>query len=410
MAVLLLTLGLSAQRPCSSTPYHEALKASDPRIAQGLLEAESFQTRIAALRTRNTAREQDAVIRIPVVVHIVYNTPDQNIPDAQVQSQLDVLNRDFRRRNADSANTPERFRGLAADVGLEFVLATADPNGYATTGIVRKHSSVSNWTNDDKIKFAASGGSAAWDSRSYLNIWVGPMRTLLGYASAPGGVADRDGVVIATKAMGTINVSAPYHLGRTGTHEVGHWLGLRHIWGDTYCGDDGIADTPKQGNFTAGCPTSVRSSCGNTATGDMFMNYMDFTNDACTNLFTEGQKDRMRSAFATGGPRAALQQSRGLDKPWNKTPAAPQEVPATTAAPTAKLYPNPAASVVNIDLGCTTYAGCVLTVHSANGALVLRNTISGRQHKLTVSSLAPGMYWLSTQKDGQTVRLSFVKQ
>ncbi|RYY95526.1 MAG: T9SS type A sorting domain-containing protein [Chitinophagaceae bacterium] len=412
LTALLLCVGLSAQRPCSSTPYSEAQKASDPRIARGLAEAEAFQSRVAALRARArvTGREQDATIRIPVVVHILYNTDDQNISDAQVQSQLDVLNRDFRRLNADTANTPDRFRGLAADVGLEFVLATVDPQGYETTGIVRRHSSVSNWSNDDKIKFASTGGDAAWDSRSYLNIWVGPMRTLLGYASAPGAASDRDGVVIATRAMGTINVSAPYHLGRTATHEVGHWLGLRHIWGDTYCGDDGIDDTPKQSNFTSGCPTGPRASCGNNATGDMFMNYMDFTNDACINLFTEGQKDHMRSAFAAGGPRAAIAESRGLGKPWNKTPAAPESSPVPAVSPVAKLYPNPAASVVNIDFGCSTYAGCTVILHAANGALVQRSTVGGKQHRVNVGNLAPGMYWISTEKNGQVLRMSFVKQ
>src|SRR5207245_2531623 len=131
---------------------------------------------------------------------------------------------------SDSVNTPARFRHVAADVQIEFALATADPNGKATNGIIRKGTRITYFTNDDKIKYNSGGGDDAWDSRYYLNIWVGNLYNLLGYASVPGGPADKDGVVISTAAFGTINTGYPYNLGRTAVHEIGHWLNLKHIW------------------------------------------------------------------------------------------------------------------------------------------------------------------------------------
>jgi hypothetical protein len=316
---LCISLLSTAQRACNSNEYIQARIAADPASAQGMLAANSFLARKAAT---SSLREQSSLIRIPVVVHVLYATAAQNMTDEQIRSQLDVLNKDFRRLNADSANTPERFRALAADVSVSFELATATPEGYPTNGIVRKYTGVNQWNQDDAMKFAVAGGDNAWDSRYYLNIWVCPMGRVLGYASAPGGAADRDGIVINSTAFGTVGMNAPFDKGRTAVHEIGHWLGLKHIWGDTYCGDDGVSDTPSQGSYTSGCPSGIRTSCNNNATGDMYMNYMDYTNDACVNLFTEGQKARMRANFAAGGPRAALLQSHGLAKAWSTAPVA----------------------------------------------------------------------------------------
>jgi hypothetical protein len=164
------------------------------------------------------------------VVHLLYNNAAQNISDAQIKSGIAALNRDFRKLNSDTASIPQAFKHLAADVEIEFHLATADPKGAATTGIVRKATGVPAWNMDDKIKLSAEGGDDAWDSRSYLNIWLGNTRRLLGYATPPGGEEHLDGLVINVTAFGTINTSGPYNLGRTAVHEAGHWLGLHHIW------------------------------------------------------------------------------------------------------------------------------------------------------------------------------------
>ena len=282
-----------AQRGCSSFAYYEA-SLKDPAVAARvrLIEEQFAQHHRFPLSSNTRSAAGPAVIRIPVVVHILYQNALQNISEAQVQSQIDVLNQDFRRKNSDTAITPAAFKGVAADVAIEFVLATADPAGRPTTGIVRKQTSVVSWQLNDKIKHAATGGSEGWDSRKYLNIWVGNLDKILGWASFPGGRPEDDGIVIAYDAFGTINVKQPYNLGRTAVHEAGHWLGLKHIWGDASCGDDGVEDTPKQSTYTVGCPTAFRSSCNNGPAGDMYMNFMDFTNDACLNLFTGGQRDR----------------------------------------------------------------------------------------------------------------------
>ena len=347
-----------------------------------------------------------SVIRIPVVVHVLYNTAVQNISDAQIMGQIDALNRDFRRRNADTANTPDRFKQFAADVMIEFVLATADPSGRATNGIIRKQTKVSEWKMDDKIKFSAQGGSDAWDSRYYLNFWVGNMRSLLGYSSSPGTPAARDGIVISTKAFGTENVSAPYDKGRTCVHEVGHFLGLKHLWGDTYCGDDLVGDTPPQGNFTTGCPTGFRTSCSNGNIGDMYMNFMDFTNDACMNLFTNGQKDRMLSLLSPGGPRSSLLSSKGLNAPWNFEPVTEILLPSVKF----KYFPNPATDniTINVDFD-ETWIGKTISIVNLHGTVVSRIQISSATQKINISTLKPGMYFIQGDNIAKKIREKFVK-
>lgn len=394
------------QRACLTQAYAEQQQALYPWYSASRASVETFirQHTGVASTLKTEAKE---IIRIPVVVHILYNNSSQNISEEQVKSQLAALNRDFRRLNADTVNTPERFKAFGADVEIEFALATADPKGRPTTGIVRKQTDVSSWAMDDKIKFSAQGGDDAWDSKSYLNIWVGSMRQLLGYASEPGGPADKDGLVINLSAFGTVNVGAPYDKGRTAVHEIGHWLGLKHIWGDTYCGDDGVEDTPKQGNYTTGCPTTVRTSCGNNTTGDMYMNYMDFTNDACMNLFTYGQKVRMRTLFNSGGPRYSLLASKGLNEPWlEEAPA--EELPGIIKEP--RLYPNPAAGEVTIDLsGQESFIGRELRVMAINGVEVYRQVLTGTVHKINLSHLRPGIYMVWIRTGDKEIRQKLVK-
>lgn len=262
---------------------------------------------------------------IPVVVHILHRGEPEgqglNISMAQIQSQIDVLNEDFRRLNADRANTPARFASRASDLNIEFRLACWDPLGNPTNGVVRKYTSVETFLpnkfrsdrtyDEDAIGIKVEPtGSAPWNPNRYLNIWVCNMAQLLGYATFPSDNSmypNSDGVVITTTAMGrTGNIGSGME-GGTATHEIAHWLNLRHIWGDSFCGNDFIDDTPTQGNFTQGCPTAIRTSCNNGPDGDMYMNFMNWTTDACTNLFTNGQRTRTRAIFATvsgvNGPR-----------------------------------------------------------------------------------------------------------
>ncbi|MBT9393239.1 T9SS type A sorting domain-containing protein [Hymenobacter sp. NST-14] len=318
LALLAWGTSLSAEaqtvRQCSTMENLEAQLAADPGMAQRMAAIES---RTQQFVDNPMARRTAATITIPVVVHVLYNTAAQNISDAQIQSQLDVLNQDFSKTNPDVSKTPAAFAGLAANANLQFVLAKRTPTGAATTGIERKSVSVTSWGTDDRMKKASTGGLNAWDATKYLNLWVCNLSGgVLGYAQFPGGPVATDGVVILTSAFGKGgSSSAPFNLGRTGTHEVGHWLNLRHIWGDASCGNDLVSDTPTQQTSNYGCPSFPKVTCSNGPNGDMFMNYMDYTDDACMYMFSNGQSARMNALFASGGARAALATSNGGTAP-----------------------------------------------------------------------------------------------
>jgi len=174
-------------------------------------------------------------ITIPVVVHVVYNNASENISVAQVDSQIKALNRDYQAKNTDKSKVPVVWNGLVADVKIKFELATKDPKGNSTDGITRTKTAETSFGTDDGVKSSATGGIDAWPTDKYLNIWVCNLgEGLLGYAQFPGGPAATDGVVILNIGFGTVGTAAaPYNLGRTTVHEVGHWLNLNHIWGDT---------------------------------------------------------------------------------------------------------------------------------------------------------------------------------
>ena len=401
---LFITSIVFAQRECASSTYIDQQKSADPSFAIKLNDIENFVRR-QKVGLRELGQVAPTVITIPVVVHILYKTAAQNIPDEQIRSQITALNNDFRRKNADTVNTPTRFKPYAADVQIEFELASADPKGRATNGIIRKATNVSRWSTDDKIKFSSQGGDDAWDSHSYLNIWVGDLTSLLGYAGVPGASAEKDGVVINYIAFGTIGVTAPYELGRTATHEIGHWLGLKHTWGDSYCGDDLVEDTPKQGNFTTGCPNTFLSSCNNGEMGDMYMNYMDFTNDACMNLFTDGQKQRMLSLFKEGGPRNSLLYSKGLNQPWVT------ELPAETVANSCfKLYPNPTHGDIILDFNYNeSWIGKTISIININGAVVSKLQITSKTQTLNLTQLKAGMYFIQAENGNQKLREKFIR-
>lgn len=272
-----------------------------------------------SLELNNTKLNQlTTVVVIPVVVHVLYKGEPlgvgTNIPSAQIESQIDILNEDFRANNTDLSAVPNVFKPAIGDAKIQFCLASLSPDSSPTTGIVRKLTTNPFFTLDDKIKFDTSGGSNAWPADRYLNIWVGDLKdfgggsSLLGYATFPGGPPENDGIVILSSAFGNKGtVSPPYNRGRTCTHEVGHWLGLYHIWGDSQCGDDFCADTPPQEEPNYGinngqgfqCPQFPKTSplCGNGPEGDMYMNYMDYTYDKCLNMFTKIQCKRMNNAL-----------------------------------------------------------------------------------------------------------------
>jgi len=323
-AIIFLSLCFNqiyGQRVCASTFNPEEVQQTDYPRYQRYLELEqhilNYKNSVNGGMQQGRLINPNSTIIVPVVVHVIH-TPGEaigvgrNISDAQVQSQIDVLNEDFRRLNGDRINTPNAFLGVSSDPNFEFRLACLDPNGNPTNGITRTPSTVTAFTANDNIKFNSTGGHDAWLTSQFLNIWVGNLAGgLLGYAQFPFDYATKpntDGVVIRTTALGRVgNVIAPFNTGRTATHEVGHWLDLFHIWGDdgNSCnGSDQCDDTPNQADENIGCPPFPSPSCSNN--GDMSMNYMDFSDDACMNIYTLDQSIRMRAIFATGGPRAAF--------------------------------------------------------------------------------------------------------
>jgi len=303
------------QPHCGSQLDFEEMQRTDSARYRRFMDYEHLlQTQLL-----NSRSIPSGVITIPVVVHIVYNTnaPQENISSTQIDAQIQVLNEDFRRLNADAVKTPLGFRYVAADTEFEFKLATVDPNGNATTGITRTATSVNGFSQNNDVKFTSSGGHDTWDAQRYLNIWVCnlidpvyPLTNILGYSTFPQDLATNpnlDGVVIKYTCFGVGgHTLSPYNKGRSTTHEVGHWLDLRHLWGDppfvyniSCAYDDGVADTPPQYEPTYGCSVYPKKDpCTQMIyTGIMFMNYMDYTDDACKNLFTQGQKNRMRALF-----------------------------------------------------------------------------------------------------------------
>ena len=293
------------ERICGTMAVHHRLLDENARYraARERIEEAAFRAELMLTAQRSGCTE------IPVVVHIVHRNDTENLGKAQIDSQIQVLNDDFRKKNADVSNVPAAFAALAADARISFKLATTDPAGNPTDGITRTRTTRNGFTDDDSVKSAGSGGADAWPADEYLNIWVCHLLGgLLGYAQFPGGPAATDGVVIRQSAFGTTGTAAaPFNLGRTATHEVGHWLNLRHIWGDDGdgCGgSDFVADTPNQAGPNTGTPTFPKTSCSNGPNGDMFMNYMDYTDDVGMFMFTAGQVTRMQACL--DGPRSTI--------------------------------------------------------------------------------------------------------
>ena len=392
------------RRSCGSMEVLAAQLAADPAQAQRMAAIEAHAMRFKS--DPNAQRTAAGTVIIPVVVHVIYNTAAQNISDAQVQSQIAVLNEDYRKLNADRTSTPAIYAGLAADVNVQFVLAKRDPNGLATTGVIHKLTKTSSWSTNDAVKNSKRGGDNAWDASKYLNLWACNLgQGLLGYAQFPGGSASTDGVVILYSAFGSKakyaagTYTASYDLGRTATHEVGHWLNLRHIWGDdsgACTGSDLVDDTPNQGAENYGCPVFPHVTCSNS--GDMSMNYMDYTDDKCMYMFSTGQSSRMNALFGAGGARVSLLTSLGGTAP-------------RAAVPTLAIaYPNPASEMLNLTLPAGTKLGTA-TVHvfDLSGHEMTQVRYNG-EGQVRVSELPKGLYYLTVATGEGVTRQRFEKE
>lgn len=298
---------LAVQRNCPSEEMREEALKKDPSLRQKVAELEANAQTFAKNLTAGKVLA-DGTVEIPVVVNVLYSTKAQNVSDARIAEQIAVLNADYGGTNTDVSKIPTEFQGVkAGDVKVRFKLVNT----------VRKSTTKSSWSKTDRtnntMKKASTGGVDATNTTNNFNIWiVGSMPdtkgSILGYSSWPEDAGTwKDGVVIAAPYFGTTGASSPFNLGRTATHEVGHYLGLRHIWGDTNCGDDLIADTPTQTMANIGNPTyPLYNTCYGVKRSVMFMNYMDYSDDKSLYMFTAGQKTKMQSVTSATGLRAGL--------------------------------------------------------------------------------------------------------
>lgn len=275
----------------------------NPGLEQRMFEIEKHtRTLIAAKGVANKGKPGEGTtvtpyagaVSIPVIVNILEDAAHP-VTNAHITSQIAILNEDFNNGNPKTGGVPSEFASLVANVNITFVLA----------GVNRKASAKATWGTNDAMKYSSQGGIDATDTSTYLNIWVCEIGGgILGYAQFPGGTTATDGVVIGSDYFGENTAGSVYGHGRTATHEVGHWLNLRHIWGDGRCQqDDFVLDTPSSDGPNYGCPTYPTVNC---QSNDMTMNYMDYTYDDCMYMFSNGQNDRMRTIFAAGGSRESL--------------------------------------------------------------------------------------------------------
>ena len=339
LSLLFCYSAFAQQRICGSYDVLQQQLASDPALKERMQQIENQTAAYLASHPNGSGR---TLVTIPVVFHVVYSTTAMNLSDAQCQAQLNQLNLDYARLNTDASSTPAAFTGVAANTNIQFCMAQRTPAGVATTGVERRNTTVASWTTNDNVKHYSSGGLDAWDATKYLNIWSCNLGSgLLGYAQFPGGSASTDGVVLLYSSIGSMlspGTATPYQLGRTATHEVGHWLNLYHIWGDdgSACsGTDNVSDTPNQGPENYGCPVFPHTdACSPASPGVMFMNYMDYTDDACMNMFTSGQSSRMAALFGTGGARVGLLTSLGCQAVTGGSCGTPTGLTATSITTT----------------------------------------------------------------------------
>ncbi len=392
-------LAVSSQHKCATHQHLTHSCEKDPSRLERLQAMEELASRYK-LEKKNRG---DADITIPVVVHVLWNTPEQNISDEQIFSQIDVLNEDFRLENFDAPDIDHPFWLESSDTYIEFCLAQQDEDGVATTGINRVWTPVNGWTetNIAGIKQTSLGGQDNWDPQFYLNIWVASFDasfSLLGYATFPDDLEtnpNEDGVVVRANAFGDMGTATfPNDEGRTATHEVGHWLSLRHIWGDDYCGNDFVDDTPVHFYSNYGCPDfplNPFSECGTDEYGEMYMNYMDYVDDYCMNMFTFGQAERMWSAIENY--RYGLLVSEGCQPGFPVSIEENQSMSFKT-----RLFPNPTSGELTVSFNSDQFA--MIEFRNVLGDIVYKNTVySGSV--IDTSELSAGTYIASILCDGK---------
>jgi hypothetical protein len=402
----------------------QAIKYQD-ELTPGYADHVNEQFEIAKNAPQQKSDEQYI---IPVVFHVVWNTPEQNLADSIILRQLETLNQDFNRTNPDTVNMRSDFDIVKGSPNIKFVLAQIDENGEPTTGITRTETSLASFADFtviiggfdalERIKQTAEGGHDPWNQSRYLNIWIGNMdlfgsTALLGYATPPDGLANwpagatdglSDGVVVQYSVVGDNNPNevdmgqGPIEMkGRTLTHEVGHYLGLRHIWGDGGCTEqDGIDDTPNADNQSDFDCNEIKNTCVDDIQGidlpDMIENYMDYSAETCMNSFTQGQANLMRSVL----------ENQRIDL----IDGNPASVPAEKLF--ANLYPNPTTDQLTVQVNNGTAEKYI--VYDINGKRLAMATINQNEFSINVQELEQGIYYFHLIKDSHVVTINkFIK-
>jgi len=385
------------QERCISDHILRKQMENNPQVREKRNQIEAFTRKWT--EQKKGMPDLRAVVTVPVVVHIVWNEEEENISDEQILSQIDVLNEDFRKLNDNLNMIPSEFSAIAADVEIEFCLASQDPDGLPTNGITRTETSQRNIGNREsgdgryRIKHATLGGRNAWDTDSYINIWVGKFSEgILGYACFPGSCTkEEDGVVVDPFFFGKGGItSEPNHLGRTTTHEIGHYFDLYHLWGRNSAdcsSSDFVDDTPIQFANTRGCPTHPKRSC---SSNDMFMNYMDYTDDPCVAMFSEGQKQRMLLALTTS--RKLLLESVGCQEPVSTKQAQLEGV--------VNVFPNPAQDQVNLKLEIPGKNEVDIQLFDLLGRSIYQQKTPAKTiHNIMLTNIPAGVYFLKVEAD-----------
>ena len=403
---LVLSYSLPAQEPvnkkerkCGTYEYLQKALTENPGLKNKMDSIEAVMQEWISNNKKNSHKE---IITIPVVVHIVYSTDEQNLSDQRVYDQIEALNRDYRNQNADGIEVPSIFQPYRADAHVEFCLAARGPNNNPTTGIERRHTNENSFSValDSKVKFYDEGGLDAWNSSKYLNIWVCNLQgNYMGYAQFPGGTPGTDGLLVDYEYFGVSGTPAPFNQGRTAVHEIGHCFNLHHTWGDDenygdHCeGTDFCSDTPNQAVPTYGNPGfPFTDDCSPAYPGIMFMNYMDYANDDAMLMLTHDQAARIHACLNT--IRLSLKLSDGCVPPESINEVNPVNI---------RIYPNPASDFVTIDRSCSNITGQIdisfITVH---GQTVKTIRSDNSSETINIKNLENGLYLMKlSAKNGR---------